>query len=184
MSDQSNGNSRGRPRKAGPWLQKATYQFAVDFQTHKDVHTLLHMSGTGYREVVIEALRLYIQTNKHPAGTSEQQNAVVSKALNLYISPPPPPPPSPAATAAPALLAEVKPIESEVVFPPPAPMQLPLLAAEPRNLSQEAQPVSQAIPPPLATPLPAQLVSIVQPVVTDINVDPVNADFARRLLAL
>lgn len=59
------------------------YDLTLRFDKFPAVHTLLYMSGSDAQEIMIEALRRYVEETNHPALDPKVQGAVTMKALGL-----------------------------------------------------------------------------------------------------
>lgn len=74
---------RGRPRQAKKWESTMRYDLFLSFSTNPDVHTALHMAGAEAPDLLITAMREYIERHGHPAGRTEVQTQAAMAGLGM-----------------------------------------------------------------------------------------------------
>lgn len=73
----------GQPRTEQPWQSMMRRTLFVSYYDDADVHTALHMAGTEAQELMIAAVREYIERHQHPAGQIETQQRVAMEGLGM-----------------------------------------------------------------------------------------------------
>lgn len=73
----------GRPRIAPTWERKMHYRLTVVLERERDVHTALFEAGEGAPELIIAAVRHYLEHTQSPALDTKYQNEVIARALSL-----------------------------------------------------------------------------------------------------
>ncbi len=76
---------KGRPRIAKRWASVMRHDLVVDFSVDKDVHTALHLAGSGALDLIIDAVREYIVLHQHPGGDPALQAQAAMEGLGLEI---------------------------------------------------------------------------------------------------
>ncbi len=76
-------SGRGRPRLAQKWESMMRYNLFLSFASDPDVHTALHLAGSSAPDLLIVALREYIERHAHPAGQSDVQARTALAGLGM-----------------------------------------------------------------------------------------------------
>jgi hypothetical protein len=76
---------KGRPRIAKKWASVMRHDLVVDFSVDKDVHTALHLAGSGALDLIIDAVREYIAVHQHPGGDPALQAQAAMEGLGLEL---------------------------------------------------------------------------------------------------
>jgi hypothetical protein len=77
---------KGRPRIAKKWASVMRHDLVVDFSVDKDVHTALHLAGSGALDLIIDAVREYIVLHQHPGGDPALQAQAAMEGLGLELA--------------------------------------------------------------------------------------------------